>query len=252
MTRSTLGRMSARHGATSPRTESPKRAKEHAKERVLSPDEIRALWHALEGDGSVVAALRLLLLTGLRPGEVAGLEISEVADADTPARARLEIAAARMKGGRAHAHPLAPMALAIVGAQLDRATEGQAHVFQSGVEGRGPIARHSVSQGLKRILKGLPVDTIRPPCPTPHDFRRTVATALAALGIPREDRLAVLAHAQDDVHGRHYDKHDRLAEKRRALESWEAHLAGIIGPAPSKTSDNVVKLGVARGGLGQI
>jgi hypothetical protein len=30
------------------------------------------------------------------------------------------------------------------------------------------------------------------------------------------------------VHGVHYDKYDRLAEKRRALEAWEGHLAIII------------------------
>ena len=81
--------------------------------------------------------------------------------------------------------------------------------------------------------------------PTPHDFRRTLATGLAALGITREDRLAVLAHAQDDVLARHYDKHDRLAEKRRALEIWEAHAADIIG-GPAKAADNIVRLGGAR------
>jgi integrase len=222
----------------------PKRAKEKAKDRVLSAEETRALWGALDGDDSVRAALRLLLLTGLRPGEVAGLEIGEVADIDAPARARLEIPAGRMKAGRPHVHPLAPMAAEIVRAQLDRAVEGQEHVFPSGFEGRGPIARHSLSQGLKRLIKGLPVDAIRPPCPTPHDFRRSVATGLAALGIPREDRLAVLAHAQDDVHGVHYDKYDRLAEKRRAHEAWEGHIAQII--KRTQAPSNVVKLGGAR------
>ena len=217
----------------------PKRAKEKAKDRVLSAEEIRALWGALDGGDSVRAALRLLLLTGLRPGEVAGLAIEEVVDIDTPARARLEIPADRMKGGRAHVHPLAPMALEIVRAQLDRAIEGQLHVFASEYD-RGPIARHSLSQALKRIIKALRADAIRPPYPVPHDFRRSSATGLAALGISREDRLAVLAHAQDDVHGRHYDKHDRFAEKRRALQAWESHLAKIVGPTPQ--ADNVVKL----------
>ncbi len=73
--------------------------------------------------------------------------------------------------------------------------------------------------------------------PTPHDFRRTVATGLAALGIPREDWLAVLAHAQSDVHGVHYDKYERMKEKRRALELWDAHVGQIIATAPpSETS----------------
>jgi integrase len=216
-----------------------KRAKESAKDRVLSADEIRVLWGALDGESSVTAALRLLLLTGLRPGEVAGLEAGEVMDVDAPAR--LEIPASRMKGSRPHVQPLAPMALALVRRQLDLAG-GQAHVFPSEYD-RGPIARHSLSQGLKRIIKGLPADAIRPPYPTPHDFRRTVATCLSALGIPREDRLAVLAHSQGDVHAVHYDKYDRLAEKRAALEAWEARLADILGPPPTA---NVIKLDARR------
>jgi YD repeat-containing protein len=148
-----------------------------------------------------------------------------------------------MKGARPHVHPLAPMASAPIHCQLDRAV-GQAHVFPSEYDPRGPIARHSLSQGLKRIIKGLPVDVIRPPYPTPHDFRRTVATGLAALGVPREDRLAVLAHAQDDVHAVHYDQYDRLAEKRVALEKWETHVAEIV--APRTTPSNVVKIGARR------
>jgi integrase len=218
----------------------PKRAKEKAKDRVLSADEIRVLWDALDGDSSVKAAIRLLLLTGLRPGEVAGLEVGEVVDLDSPSSARLEIPASRMKGARPHVHPIAPMGLALIRRQLDHR---QSHVFVSEYD-RGPIARHSLSQGLKRIIKGLPAGAVRPPYPTPHDLRRTVATGLAALGVAREDRLAVLAHAQDDVHAAHYDRYDRLAEKRRALEAWETHVAQLIGQTPK--ADNVVRFGGAR------
>lgn len=142
----------------------PKRAKESAKDRVLAPDEIRSRWPALDGESSVTARLRFLLLSGLRPSEVAGLEVGEVVEVDAPARARV------------------------------------------------PVARHTLSQALRRVIKDLPEATIiRRPYPTPHDFRRFVATGLAALGVPREDRLAVLAHAQGDVLGKYCDKYDRLA-----------------------------------------
>jgi integrase len=221
----------------------PKRAAEAAaKDRILAPDEIRVLWHALGDGGSVAAALQFLLLSGLRPGEVAGAAIAELVDVDNPARARLEIPAARMKGGKSHVVPLAPMALEIMRRQVGW---GDSHLFASGFADRGPIARHTLSQALRRIIVGLPEGkAIQAPYPTPHDFRRTVATGLAALGVPREDRLAVLAHAQDDVHGIHYDKYDRLTEKRQALERWEAHVADIVGPRES--SSNVVKMGARR------
>ncbi len=221
----------------------PKRAAEAAaKDRILAPDEIRILWRALGDGGSVAAALRFLLLSGLRPGEVAGAATAELVDVDNPARARLEIPAARMKGGKAHVVPLAPMALEIMRRQVDR---GDSHLFASGFADRGPIARHTLSQALRRIIVGLSdAKAIQAPYPTPHDFRRTVATGLSALGVPREDRLAVLAHAHDDVHGIHYDRYDRLAEKRQALEKWEARVADIVGP--SEAPSNVVKIGARR------
>lgn len=230
-----------------------KRAKETAKDRVLSSSEIQVVWRSI-GQGkvyeSISAALRFLILTGLRPGEVAGVEIAEVRDIEDPSQARLEVSAARMKGRRAHIVPLATMARAIVREQLARRCEGQAHLFPSHFADRGGIARHSLSQGLGRIIASLSaveeadaeaIASLRANPPTPHDFRRTVATGLAALGVPREDRLAVLAHAQADVHGVHYDRYGRLKEKRKALELWEAYVAEIIMPASSAA--NVVKIG---------
>lgn len=227
-----------------------KRARERAKERVLAPDEIRVLWQALDTANiapAVAAALRVLLLTGQRPGEVAGVALGEIKDDNNAARARIELPAERMKGGRAHVLPLAPMALEIVRERLGHAMEWQTHLFASGFADHGPIARHSLSQALRRIISTLKPDgpdadailTLKANPPTPHDFRRTVATGLAALGVLREDRLAVLAHAHGDVHATHYDKYERLNEKRAALELWESHVAEILKPS---TGGNVVKL----------
>ncbi len=68
--------------------------------------------------------------------------------------------------------------------------------------------------------------------PTPHDLRRrTLATGLSTLGIPRDDRLAVLAHSYGDVH-EVYDRYERLPQKRAALEMWERHLRKVIADQP--------------------
>jgi integrase len=75
--------------------------------------------------------------------------------------------------------------------------------------------------------------------PTAHDLRRTLATRLAALGVPSEDVKACLNHARSDVTGRHYDQYDRLREKRRALELWSEQVQSIIDEAPKS---NVVSL----------
>jgi hypothetical protein len=103
--------------------------------------------------------------------------------------------------------------------------EGAEFVFASRRADRDHLARHGLTSAFARLIGGLEADgpdaevvaRLKADRPTPHDCRRTVATGLAKLGIVREDRRAVLAHAPSDVHGRVYDQHDRLAEKRIAL-----------------------------------
>ena len=87
---------------------------------------------------------------------------------------------------------------------------------------RERIARHSMSQALRRIIPALDptgedgdiVRRLQADPPTPHAFRRTCVSGMARLGIPREDRKAVVAHAESDVLAGHYDAYDRLREKR--------------------------------------
>jgi integrase len=220
-----------------------KRSKEHAKDRVLSDPELRVVWQALDrtaGVGLDVAeALKFLLLTGQRPGEVAGIVRAELHELRRPVEARWEIPAERMKARRLHVVPLAPAALRIIQAAIERRElDGDGlRVFASRFVSRDSLARHSLSQGLKRLIAGLEpeggdaeaIASLQTEPPTPHDFRRTVGTGLARLKVPREDRKAVLAHVEDDVHGRHYDRYERLAEKRAALEAWDRHVIAVVG-----------------------
>ena len=220
-----------------------KRAKEAASTRVLSDVEIWVLWRALdnteETSAEIATALRVLLLVGQRPGEVAGAVQAELKNIDEPKNARWEIAAERMKARRPHVVPLTPMARELFSNMLARRREedDKTGIFASRFIGRATLARHSLSQALRRVITRLSPEDVNADVirslqndpPTPHDFRRTVATGLAALGIPREDRLAVLAHQASDIHGAVYDKYERLREKRIALERWEHHVATILG-----------------------
>jgi integrase len=160
-----------------------------------------------------------------------------------------------MKARRAHVVPLAPMAQALFqDALMRRRSEGdRSGLFASRFTTRETLARHSLSQALRRIIARMEPDgadaeavrSLKESAPTPHDFRRTVATGMAALGIPREDRKAVLAHVEDDVHGRHYDKYQRLREKRIALETWERHVAEVLGDGRAEGSSLSME-GIAR------
>jgi len=219
-----------------------KRAKEQAKDRTLSDDEVRVLWQSLQTTEDVThdiaRALRFLLLVGQRPGEVAGASQTELVALDNPKNARWEIPAGRMKARKAHVVPLTSLAVSILQECLSqRQIDGDGtSLFASKFVARGTLARHSLSQGLKRVIDRLEakgpdrkhIESLKENPPTPHDFRRTVGTGMARLGIPREDRKAVLAHIEGDVHGIHYDRYERLKEKRVALETWERHLRTVF------------------------
>jgi len=228
---------------TNPIARLKKRAKEAASTRTLADAELRVLWRALDTTRAtsveVATALRVLLLVGQRPGEITGALQAELVSIDEPDNARWEIPAARMKARQPHIVPLAPMARELFCAMLARRREegSKAGIFASRFLGRATLARHSLSQALRRVIAELQpggddtdaICSLQDDPPVPHDFRRSVATGLAALGVPREDRLAVLAHQARDIHGAVYDKYERLKEKRLALARWERHVATLVG-----------------------
>jgi integrase len=217
-----------------------KRAVEQAKDRTLSDPELRCLWQAVENSGlsaGTVAAFQVLALLGQRPGEVVGMRRSELVSLEKPGVARWEIPAERTKARRAHVVPLPERARQIIAREAAQSDRIGDFVFASKWAHKDRLARHSLSQALRRVIAGLiaddsnaaTVNQLRAKPATPHDLRRTCATKLAEIGIPREDRLAVLAHVQGDVHGAHYDRYERLKEKRLALDAWGRHVATVLG-----------------------
>jgi integrase len=216
--------------------------RERPKDRVLSEVEIQVLWPLFDQlDPAMAAAFRLLLLTGQRPGQVVAMERAELRQ--TTSGIIWEIPLDRRKDTRGtkrgpHLVPLPPAAAEIVQEPADQGEElSNQYVFRSRKSPGSAIERHSLSRALQRVINRLPAghsavfEQLKSDRPTPHDFRRTVATQLAALGVPREDRLAVLDHSEGDVHDLHYDRHDRLREKREALELWALRLGVIISEA---------------------
>ncbi|WP_336490868.1 tyrosine-type recombinase/integrase [Methylobacterium nigriterrae] len=233
---------------TSPMVGVKKPAKEgKGKTRTLTDDELRIFWRALDTaplSASVVSALRVLMLLGQRPGEIAGLQRSELVNLGRPKDARIEFPPERMKARRPHVVPLPSMALDLITASLKADDRAEGFVFVSRYADKQRLARHSLSQAMGRVIAGLEpegndaytVRRLQSDPPTPHDLRRTVATRLAELRIPREDRLAVLAHTWGDVHEAHYDRYERLREKRIALDAWERHLRAVLSVEHSSAS----------------
>jgi integrase len=196
---------------------------EGSRERVLSDDELRAIWRAADALSEPSRSLVMAwILTGQRRDEVRCMTWSEI----DLARALWTLPAARNKGKRDHEIPLAPAMVALLG---DRRRPGKP-VFTS--DGRKPYAGQ---KRLKTILdreSGVTGWTL-------HDVRRTVSTGLAALHVPQDTIDRVLNHAKGSLAGT-YNRHQYLGEKRRALEAWAERVAFIVGDG--REAQNVVEL----------
>jgi integrase len=224
-----------------------KRGAETRETRVLTDEEIRQFWQRSvlpPISRRVGLALRLVLLTGCRSGEIAGICRKELSDIDIPGKASWLIPVDRSKNGRAHFVPLSEPARTVVLSALELIEDGGEYLFPSPVGPGGPITSHALTVAMRRMtttIVGAAKKSWDAEPPSPHDLRRTVATRLSQSGIPPEDVSAVLNHVRTDVTGRHYDHYQRSAEKRVALDAWAAAVINIV----ERKSDNVVRLGTA-------
>jgi integrase len=236
------------HG--SPCARLKKRAAENIGRRVLTDAEIRLFWPKVlhpPVSRRVGLALRLALLTGARAGEIAGMRRTELAHLEKPGAAEWLIPAERSKNGRAHVIPLGQLAADTILAATELITDDDELIFPS-PSAEGPITGHALAVAMKRFALKLvgdaaAVKTWKAEPPTPHDLRRTFATRLSALGVPKEDRDSCMNHARSDVGSRHYDLYERRAEKLRALALWNDALSALL----SSSGAEVVVLKKAAG-----
>jgi integrase len=157
------------------------------------------------------------------------------ADAVTGANSRAKlIPETRTKNGRAHFVPLPPLARSIVQAVLELVPQDQPYLFPSRSNRDQARPAHGFTIAMRRFgeslvgknLEGAASWLVEPP--SPHDLRRTLRTRLSMLGVPKEDRDAILNHTPSDVGSKHYDVYDRAKEKRQALTLWNDAIARIL------------------------
>jgi integrase len=206
--------------------------KEKEKDRVLTADEIRAFLELLiETDVEVTEIVRLalkgILLTAQRPGEVAGMMLSELHDlsGDTP---HWIIPRERTKNKKTeHTVPLSAAAVGLILEALEVSKDyakdqNDKPVFASRFEGVTTLARHSLSHAVRRILKDKDFAKF-----TPHDLRRTAATMAQSQRIPRDYVKALLNHKDGDVTSI-YARWHMFDEKREAMLAIEAALLPLM------------------------
>ena len=198
---------------------------ERARDRVLTDDELRGVWLASERLGGPFAALvQLLVLTGQRRGEVAGMRWDEL-DLDA-AKPVWRLSAERCKNRRPHEVPLSRAAASLL--------EPLPRVGDFVLTARNGTAIAGFSKFKRELDALLPAGT---PAWTLHDVRRSVATGLARLGVALPVIEKLLNHAGGSFGGvvGVYQRHDFADEKRAALDLWAAHVGRLVGGEPAST-----------------
>jgi integrase len=217
-----------------------------SRERVLTEGELRAVWKALEEPGKVrgldlapgtALALKLAMLTLQRGGEVIGIHAREI---DRKARL-LTLPGERVKNHRTHVVPLSDAAMHVLGVAFGGERTWPGYAFPSPRGALKPITRHALSRAMYRLAAAIGVVDA-----TPHDFRRTGATAMTCerIGIPRFVVSRVLNQISDTggasaVTGV-YDRNEYLSDKRKALDAWASLLADIV--SGERRPSNVIHL----------
>lgn len=233
--------------------------------RVLTDEELLAYWRVSRRLGYPLGSFyRVLLLTGQRVSEVAGmrwrelhpeiaklLRNSELVDwAKIPAAIKVwTIPPERFKSNSSHIVPLSDaVCRELASLPLFR---GGDYVFTS-TFGKKPIngfanAKARLDNGMVLTLRAIArqnredTSTVDLAPWVQHDVRRTVRTRLSGLRVPADVAEMVVGHSKQGLK-RVYDQHEFVEEMREALEAWAQQVESIVEPKAS----NVVALPVRR------
>jgi integrase len=197
-----------------------------ARARVLSDDELRAVWKAAEAQGGAFSYfLRFILLTATRRTEGARMTRDELsARRDTPGT-DWTIPAARYKTKRDFLVPLSTAACELLDGMPRMGRRG--YVFTT--DGTRPIGGYSKFKRQFDEACGVSDWTL-------HDLRRTARSLMSRAGVISDHAERALGHVIPGVRGT-YDRHEFLVEKARAFELLAGQLARILNP-----QNNVVPL----------
>jgi integrase len=202
---------------------------EHARDRVLDDEELRAVWQAAEvTTGPFGYLVRFLLFTATRRNEAAHMRRDELAGVDWI------IPAERMKGNREHVVPLSPAARSII----DGMPKLGPYVFTT--SGRGPIKgfgkfKAKFDAAVLALLRKQDPEAKPLPNWWLHDLRRTARSLLSRAGVNADIAERCLAHTIGGVRGT-YDRHAYHAEKKHAFEALAGQIGRIIAPPAANVS----------------
>jgi integrase len=198
--------------------------RERARTRILTDDELRAVWAAAEAAGGLFDRyVQFLLLTACRRNEAAEMTRAELDGANWL------IPATRMKGKQDHLIPLSRKARDTL-AKLPTIGKPDGFVFTN--DGVHAFCNFAHCKSALQARSGTSGWTL-------HDLRRTARSLMSRAGVDSDHAERCLAHVIVGVRGT-YDRHSYRDEKLRAFEALAALIERIVDPA-----ENVVGFSAA-------
>jgi integrase len=173
--------------------------KTQSRSRILTDDELRAVWQAANQYGQFGVIVQLCALTGQRRGELSSVRPEWIVGNT------LTIPASSTKNNRQHSIPCGKLTLELLS--------------------KCPFSFNSWSKNKASLDRMTRVTGW-----TIHDLRRTYATNMARLGVPVQVVEKLLNHTSG-THGGIvgvYQRYDYMPEMREAVERYEAHLAKLL------------------------
>jgi integrase len=179
------------------------------RERVLADGEVATLWPRLD------PALKLILLTGQRPGEVAAMQAAHIAEGFWQMPGKPQGNWPGTKNGRDHRVALSKPALDLIESHLQKRSSQMSSLL------------------LKKLVAEFFLEKV-----TPHDLRRTALSAITRLGLGRDAMDRIANHKTSSVTDV-YDRHGYEAEDKRIMAAVARHVLSLV---QGTTTNNVVAL----------
>jgi integrase len=234
---------------------------ENAKSRLFADEEIAAFWNKVDDtkmDLRTRTALKLVLLTAMRPGEVLGLTRRDVDLSATFVDRRNGVERVRGNGLvtlrdtkksrrdtkklRERLVPLSRQARALIASALKGvAPDREAFLFPAEAEGdTKPMDGTTLSRAMMRRRRAFgfdeaPVDAQF----TPHRLRAAAAFLIERLGFGSSVARDVLGHVDASVLRQHYSGYDGLPARLDALEALANEVERIARQTQVEGEDEV-------------
>ncbi|MDZ4761217.1 MAG: integrase family protein [Alphaproteobacteria bacterium] len=190
-----------------------------SRERILTDNELKAVWNACGADtyGTIV---KLLILTGQRKGEITHLS-GDMIEGDS-----ITFPSSLTKNSRAHTIPLLALTASTLASHEAHGLLPKANEPLLGVCVGNSIKSFSAfSKNKKKLDEASAVYDW-----TLHDLRRTFASGLAGQGVSIHVVEKLLNHISGSFAGivGVYQRHNFMPEMQDAIGKWERHLRNLV------------------------